>query len=258
MFNYSLVKLVQLELADNIATSANPNTVLFVYLQTQYNKKYDLLVSSGVEKMVKFWSVAPFVGCVGDVNKKCETPLRPHYTRNAYIELVLQSNQMGHGEHEADSTGEDPRMLAFFDSLLQHDLALSPTDSSSDEDNDDFPFGQPLDDDIGIMEIFLPRRNDANEVVDQRRRSERLRLQRAREEQRLQMRVEQDRRSAPPPNQRQVANDIGVRTRSQTRRLNLQQPSAAVRQAPRSNSRRVTVRGGGTTRRRAATRGRWR
>lgn len=55
---------------------------------------------------------------------------RPVYSHEDYISLVLQSGTMMTHDYSNQSTEEDPRMLAFFDSLVQRELAGF---SSSDE-----------------------------------------------------------------------------------------------------------------------------
>lgn len=47
---------------------------------------------------------------------------RPLYTPEEYINLVLRSGQVMSHDYTQESTEEDPRMLAFFDSLVQREI----------------------------------------------------------------------------------------------------------------------------------------
>ncbi|XP_076800445.1 DDB1- and CUL4-associated factor 5-like isoform X2 [Clavelina lepadiformis] len=102
--------------------------------QVRYNKETQLLASSGVEKSVKTWSPFKYPGATGQIRNVSEEACRPLYSSHEYIELVVQSGMPLSQDYENENTNEDPRMMAFFDSLLQHDMNHL-SDSSSDEEN---------------------------------------------------------------------------------------------------------------------------
>ena len=55
---------------------------------------------------------------------------RPLYTPEEYINLVLRSGQVMSHDYTNESTEEDPRMLAFFDSLVQREINGWSSDES--------------------------------------------------------------------------------------------------------------------------------
>nr|CAB3236295.1 DDB1- and CUL4-associated factor 5-like [Phallusia mammillata] len=101
--------------------------------QVRYNKQSQVIVSSGVEKAVKLWSPLHYPGCT-DLGHTLGSSSRPLYTRNEYINLVLHSGTSLTHNYENESTAEDPRMIAFFDSLIQHDVIHSSDDDDADDD----------------------------------------------------------------------------------------------------------------------------
>jgi len=105
--------------------------------QVRYNPHNQLVASSGVEKVIKLWSDWPFPASGdGDDDKT-----RKVYTHEDYIGLVLRSNAVLHMDTLVKSTVENPRMMAFFDSLVQREIEgwesddeienLSPVHTSS-------------------------------------------------------------------------------------------------------------------------------
>ncbi|XP_031833772.1 DDB1- and CUL4-associated factor 5 isoform X2 [Nomia melanderi] len=115
--------------------------------QVRYNQASCIFASSGVEKIIKIWS--PFSlehDCLGGL-KKDDGPQerqRKVFTHNEYIGLVLRSGQFMTHDYSHQSTREDPRMMAFFDSLVQREIEGWCSDSmasgletpnSSDSDN---------------------------------------------------------------------------------------------------------------------------
>ncbi|XP_039249234.2 DDB1- and CUL4-associated factor 5-like [Styela clava] len=97
--------------------------------QVRFNRHSNLLVSCGVEKMVKLWSTERLPMGGGDVFPSCEKP-RKRYSHNEYIQLIFESSGMVHDYH-AEDMEEDPKMLAFFDSLVQHEADDRTSDSSN-------------------------------------------------------------------------------------------------------------------------------
>ena len=63
---------------------------------------------------------------------KCNLEPRPNYTHEEYINLVLRSGQIMSHDFSQHSTKEDPRMLAFFDSLVQRELEGWTSDESQE------------------------------------------------------------------------------------------------------------------------------
>ncbi|XP_058809986.1 DDB1- and CUL4-associated factor 5 [Phymastichus coffea] len=93
--------------------------------QVRYNSASCILASSGVEKIIKLWS--PFQisqNCQGGLKREDdrEEKQRRVYTHDEYIGLVLQSNQFMTHDYSHQSTDEDQRMMAFFDSLVQREI----------------------------------------------------------------------------------------------------------------------------------------
>lgn len=103
--------------------------------QVRYNNAYGILASSGVEKIVKIWSSFPI--SYNDVTEgyTSENDLsRKVYSHEEYINLVLESGQFMTHDYSHHSVQEDPRMMAFFDSLVQRDIEGWTSDSSDTTD----------------------------------------------------------------------------------------------------------------------------
>lgn len=104
--------------------------------QVRYNPQKCLIASSGVEKIIKLWSPFTSKGWTGGLMKKstgAEFP-RDVYTHDEYLSLMnISFPNMAH-EFTNQNTLEDPRMLAFFDTLVQQELEAWNTTASSDSD----------------------------------------------------------------------------------------------------------------------------
>ncbi|XP_015120228.1 DDB1- and CUL4-associated factor 5 [Diachasma alloeum] len=126
----------------------------------RYNPRHCILASSGVEKIIKVWS--PFSlgkGCMGGLRQsdgKLEKQRRV-FTHEEYLRLVLQSGQIMTHDYSHQSTKEDPRMMAFFDNLVQREIEgwgsedtpsthRSPSDSENTPSNDRHHNGTDSDD----------------------------------------------------------------------------------------------------------------
>ncbi|XP_064602077.1 DDB1- and CUL4-associated factor 5-like [Liolophura sinensis] len=114
--------------------------------QVRYSNANHLLVSSGVEKVVKIWSPFPMPG--GDGNLKDENsstrPERVRFSQEQSMSIVLRHDMMH--DYSNGNVEEDPHMMAFFDSLIQ---AGGDPWSSEDDSNDDFvllPYRRASDD----------------------------------------------------------------------------------------------------------------
>ncbi|XP_067012561.1 DDB1- and CUL4-associated factor 5 [Anabrus simplex] len=92
--------------------------------QVRFNLSNYIVASSGVEKLIKFWSPFPLPDSTGSLVKECEPSdnQRKVFTHEEYIGLVLQSGQFMTHDYSHQSTKEDPRMMAFFDSLVQREI----------------------------------------------------------------------------------------------------------------------------------------
>ncbi|KAJ8941914.1 hypothetical protein NQ318_013247 [Aromia moschata] len=98
--------------------------------QVRYNKHNNLIASSGVEKMVKLWSAIPIGTWKGSILKEHSDPMRTVYTHEDYISLVGATGERISHDYSDQSTNEDSKMMAFFDSLIQREI--EGWDSSSD------------------------------------------------------------------------------------------------------------------------------
>lgn len=103
--------------------------------QVRYNNAYGILASSGVEKIVKLWSSFPVSQNEATSNYVTSKDLsRKVYSHEEYINLVLESGQFMTHDYSHHSVQEDPRMMAFFDSLVQRDIEGWTSDSSDATD----------------------------------------------------------------------------------------------------------------------------
>ena len=111
--------------------------------QVRYNHSRAVLATSGVEKVVKLWSVLPLPSqTVVDVDDSIQSRNeRRVFSHEEYIGLVMRSsvNMIGQ-DYSTGSTKENPRMMAFFDSLVQREIEGWDTDDSehSQADNDQY------------------------------------------------------------------------------------------------------------------------
>ncbi|KAI1284876.1 DDB1- and CUL4-associated factor 5 [Halotydeus destructor] len=116
--------------------------------QVRYNYRNGMIASSGVEKVIKLWSVFTLPngsGGLGSVKSLSREPRRV-YSHEDYINLVLESGQLMTHDYSHHSVQEDPRMMAFFDSLVQRDIEGWTSSSSDDSDSSDsgwFVSGRP-------------------------------------------------------------------------------------------------------------------
>ncbi|XP_063977843.1 DDB1- and CUL4-associated factor 5 [Diachasmimorpha longicaudata] len=109
----------------------------------RYNPRHCILASSGVEKIIKVWS--PFSlgkGSMGGLKQSAGRleKQRRVFTHEEYLRLVLQSGQIMTHDYSHQSTKEDPRMMAFFDSLVQREIEGwaaedNPLNRTSDSEN---------------------------------------------------------------------------------------------------------------------------
>jgi len=100
--------------------------------QVRFNHHNFVLASSGVEKIIKLWSPFEVPGSSGGLERDSPSHDRERkvYSHEEYIDLVLRSGQVMSHDYSHQSIQEDPRMMAFFDSLVQREIEGSTSDSS--------------------------------------------------------------------------------------------------------------------------------
>ncbi|XP_043554031.1 DDB1- and CUL4-associated factor 5 [Chiloscyllium plagiosum] len=100
--------------------------------QVRFNSHSYMICSSGVEKIIKVWSPYLQPDCAGDLEGVVEDDTRNLYTHEEYISLVLNSGSGLSHDYANQSVQEDPRMMAFFDSLVRREIEGWSSDSDSD------------------------------------------------------------------------------------------------------------------------------
>uniref|UniRef100_A0A7M4G330 DDB1- and CUL4-associated factor 5 n=4 Tax=Crocodylus porosus TaxID=8502 RepID=A0A7M4G330_CROPO len=100
--------------------------------QVRFNPHTYMICSSGVEKIIKIWSPYKQPDCTGDLDGRIEDDSRCLYTHEEYISLVLNSGSGLSHDYANQSVQEDPRMMAFFDSLVRREIEGWSSDSDSD------------------------------------------------------------------------------------------------------------------------------
>jgi WD repeat-containing protein 22 len=102
--------------------------------QVRFNPVFNCVASSGVEKKIKLWS--PFDITNDDVDKRGPSFSRRIHRREDHGWMVQNSSNLLDCEHE--SVEENPKMLAFFDSLVQRDLSSDETETDNDRASPEF------------------------------------------------------------------------------------------------------------------------
>ncbi|NP_001090592.1 DDB1 and CUL4 associated factor 5 L homeolog [Xenopus laevis] len=100
--------------------------------QVRFNPDNYMICSSGVEKIIKIWSPYKQPSCNGDLEGQVDDDSRCLYTHEEYIGLVLNSGSGLSHDYANQSVQEDPRMMAFFDSLVRREIEGWSSDSDSD------------------------------------------------------------------------------------------------------------------------------
>ncbi|XP_061897248.1 DDB1- and CUL4-associated factor 5 [Entelurus aequoreus] len=100
--------------------------------QVRFNPHSYMICSSGVEKVIKVWSPYLQPDSLGDLDGHVEDKSRSLYTHEEYISLVLNSGSGLSHDYVSQSIQEDPRMMAFFDSLVRREIEGWSSDSDSD------------------------------------------------------------------------------------------------------------------------------
>ncbi|XP_050353809.1 DDB1- and CUL4-associated factor 5 [Nymphalis io] len=142
-----------------------PHIVLYghrsIVNQVRYNSNYCLIASSGVEKIIKIWSALEYPQMRGALLEEAQGSDNPReiYSHEDYVSLVHHSGQYLSHNYAEQSTSEDPRMMAFFDSLVQRELeCLAEETDSLDGSSSDSVNGNVSDtsDSDHIVADFLP------------------------------------------------------------------------------------------------------
>ncbi|XP_055551183.1 DDB1- and CUL4-associated factor 5 [Wyeomyia smithii] len=110
--------------------------------QVRYNPQKCLIASSGVEKIVKLWTPFELESWSGSLVEEATGPENPRevFTNEEYISL-----NMTH-DYSHQSTLEDPRMMAFFDYLVQQEIEgwnSETSDQSSEHSSDENESSRP-------------------------------------------------------------------------------------------------------------------
>ncbi|XP_006798641.1 DDB1- and CUL4-associated factor 5 [Neolamprologus brichardi] len=100
--------------------------------QVRFNPHTYMICSSGVEKVIKVWSPYQQPDSLGDLEGRVEDKSRSLYTHEEYITLVLNSGSGLSHDYVSQSIQEDPRMMAFFDSLVRREIEGWSSDSDTD------------------------------------------------------------------------------------------------------------------------------
>uniref|UniRef100_A0A673ZY57 Ddb1 and cul4 associated factor 5 n=1 Tax=Salmo trutta TaxID=8032 RepID=A0A673ZY57_SALTR len=100
--------------------------------QVRFNPSTSMICSSGVEKVIKAWSPYQQTESLGDLDGCVENKSRSLYSHEEYISLVLNSGSGLRHDYISQSIQEDPRMMAFFDSLVRREIEGWSSDSDSD------------------------------------------------------------------------------------------------------------------------------
>ncbi|XP_078671583.1 LOW QUALITY PROTEIN: uncharacterized protein LOC144911481 [Branchiostoma floridae x Branchiostoma belcheri] len=135
--------------------------------QVRFNPATHLVVSSGVEKVIKVWSPFKQPESGGQIEQQDATPQRSMYTHEEYISLVLNSGQGLSHDYGHQSVQEDPRMIAFFDSLVQREIEGWSSESEDSLELDEGIF-RPLQELAGLDSDTAGRATEQAQVLGPR------------------------------------------------------------------------------------------
>ncbi|KAL7016125.1 hypothetical protein ACKWTF_009929 [Chironomus riparius] len=99
--------------------------------QVRYNPQRCLLASSGVEKIIKLWTPFELDQWTGSLTETQIDNVREVFTHEEYISLVHSNGQNMTHDYSNQNTNEDPRMIAFFDYLVQQEIEGWSSESSN-------------------------------------------------------------------------------------------------------------------------------
>ena len=98
------------------------------------------------------WSPFPLVGGKRTAREVMERP-RTLYSRMDYARMIIESGRPLAHDYDDQSTSEDPRMMAFFDTLVQKEQ-----DGSTDSDLSSTDDGEGFEDEQGSSNVEVLRR----------------------------------------------------------------------------------------------------
>ncbi|CAF95916.1 unnamed protein product [Tetraodon nigroviridis] len=100
------------------------------------SRRWDWAGCGGTQRVLvclrQLWSPYRQPGSLGDLEGLVEEKSRSLYTHEEYISLVLNSGSGLSHDYVSQSVQEDPRMMAFFDSLVRREIEGWSSDSDSD------------------------------------------------------------------------------------------------------------------------------
>ncbi|GFO48274.1 Ddb1- and cul4-associated factor 5 [Plakobranchus ocellatus] len=108
--------------------------------QVRYCPQNQVIISCGVEKLIKMWSPYSIPGCSGHLvhNRRYgddDETERDAYSHEEYIHMVLQAGSFLSHDYSNGSIEEEPCMIAFFDSLIQREIEQTVQEYEDDEDS---------------------------------------------------------------------------------------------------------------------------
>lgn len=104
--------------------------------QVRYNPQKCMIASSGVEKVIKLWRPFELKDWDGSLAEETNGPTnaRDIFSHEEYVSLLNASGQNMTHDYSHQNTTEDPRMMAFFDSLVQREIEGWKSNENSDTD----------------------------------------------------------------------------------------------------------------------------
>lgn len=107
--------------------------------QVRYNGPRCFIASSGVEKVIKLWSPFAAPTWTGDLFENSAINIenaRDVFTHDEYMSIINSSGMNVTHDYSNQNTTEDPRMMAFFDSLVQREIEGWNSDDENFESDD--------------------------------------------------------------------------------------------------------------------------
>lgn len=108
--------------------------------QVRYNGPRCCIGSSGVEKVIKLWSPFAAPNWTGDLFENSaiiNENARDVFTHDEYMSIINSSGMNVTHDYSNQNTTEDPRMMAFFDSLVQREIEGWNSDDDNFDESDD-------------------------------------------------------------------------------------------------------------------------
>ncbi|KAL9899452.1 uncharacterized protein ACN427_007126 isoform 1-T6 [Glossina fuscipes fuscipes] len=134
-FNLYVWRLSDIDLEKTDQWVETAQMVLFghrsIVNQVRYNRQKCLLASSGVEKIVKIWSPFSQHNWSGSLLEEATCSDNPREIFSPFFVNVMTVSSLSH-DYSSRNTNEDPRMLAFFDSLIRQEIDGLESNISTD------------------------------------------------------------------------------------------------------------------------------